>query len=54
MKIWKPKELATFLWISRTTLIRWHNDGKLVANKLPNGRRFYTQEQVDKILQGGK
>jgi putative resolvase len=54
MKIYKPQEVAELLRVSYMTLYRWHKNGKLVAFRLPSGQKFYTEEQINKILQGGK
>ena len=54
MKIYKPSEVAKILGVSIITLHRWNISGKLVANRYPSGHKFYTQEQIDKLLNGGK
>jgi DNA-binding transcriptional MerR regulator len=54
MKIYKPSEVAKLLGITTMTLHRWNVSGKLVAKRYPSGHKFYTQEQLDKLLNGGK
>lgn len=41
---WTPSEFSVLIGVSVRTLKRWHDVGKLVANTLPSGRRFYTRE----------
>jgi predicted site-specific integrase-resolvase len=53
MEILKPSEVAKLLKVSLLTLKRWHDSGKLVAKILPNGRRFYTKNQITELIQGG-
>lgn len=52
MTTYKPNAAAHLLGVSVRTLQRWDNDGRLVANRTPANRRFYTQEQIDKYLDG--
>lgn len=54
MKIYKTSEVAKLLGITVLTLYRWETSGKLVPKKLPSGRKFYTQDQIDKLLKGEK
>ncbi len=54
MMIYKTGEIAKILGVTVTTIQRWDRSGKLKAGRLPSGHRFYTREQVDKILKGGK
>ena len=49
-KIYTSKEFAHIIGVNVKTLKRWHDSNKLVAKILPNGRRYYIQEQVDLIL----
>lgn len=44
---WTPAEFSMLAGVSVRTLKRWHDSGKLVANVLPSGRRFYTRSQYD-------
>ena len=43
--MYKPNQFADMLGVSVKTLKRWDNDGKLIANRTPTNRRFYTHEQ---------
>jgi predicted site-specific integrase-resolvase len=54
MKLYKPSEVLKLIGVSKITLIRWEQSGKLIAKRYPSGRKFYTQEQVDKLLKGEK
>lgn len=47
----KPSEAAERLNVSVKTLQRWDREGVLIAQRNPKGRRFYTEEQIDKILE---
>lgn len=49
-KIYSQNEMAKILGVNVRTIGRWHDSGKLVANKLPSGRKYYTQGQVDEIV----
>lgn len=42
----KPKDVAARLGVSVKTLQRWDNAGILPAHRNPQGRRYYTEEQV--------
>jgi hypothetical protein len=42
--------LARLLGLSARTLKRWEETGRLVANRWPSGRPFYSQIQVDDLL----
>lgn len=42
-------EAANIIGVSVKTLQRWDRDGKLVANRTPSNRRFYTENQLKKI-----
>ncbi|EFA22733.1 IS607 family transposase [Bifidobacterium gallicum] len=42
----KPKDVATRLGVSVKTLQRWDNAGIFPAHRNPQGRRYYTEEQV--------
>jgi len=50
MKILKPKDVSKMLNVTVKTLQNWNYDGKLVAFRNPNNRRYYTQEQINKFL----
>lgn len=45
-------EAAAKLGVSVKTLQRWDRDGKLVANRTPSNRRYYTEEQIKEVLGG--
>lgn len=49
-KIYKPKEVKEMLQISQQTIINWEKSGKLVAKRLPSGRRYFLQSQIDSLL----
>lgn len=46
----KPAEAAKKLGISVKTLQRWDKDGVLVAQRLPTGRRTYTEESLKDLI----
>ena len=50
MDILKPKDIVKILNISMKTLQRWDKDGTLPAFRNPKNRRYYTEEQIDKLL----
>jgi len=54
MKIYKVKEFAKLIGKSVNTLDRWDKSGKFKAKRLPSGRKFYTEEDYQNILQGGE
>ncbi len=39
-----------YLGISRDTLRRWEKKGKITALRSPTNRRYYTKEQLDKLI----
>lgn len=43
--MYKPNKFAEMLGVSVKTLQRWDNDGKLIANRTPTDRRYYTHKQ---------
>ena len=43
--MYKPNQFAEMLGVSVKTLQRWDNDGKLIANRTPTDRRYYTHKQ---------
>lgn len=50
-KILKPKEVAEMLNVTVNTLQRWDREKRLIAFRNPlTNRRYYTQEQIDEIL----
>ena len=42
-------EAAELIGVSVKTLQRWDRDGKLVANRTPSNRRYYTDSQLKNI-----
>jgi predicted site-specific integrase-resolvase len=46
----KPQEMANKIGVTVTTLQRWDRSGKLVANRTPTNRRYYTEEQLNEYL----
>lgn len=49
-KTYNVSEAAEKLRVSVKTLQRWDRDGKLVANRTPSNRRYYTEKQLSEIL----
>jgi len=47
--MYSTSEMADKLGISVQTLRNWDKNGKLVANRMPSGRMFYTHDQYLKI-----
>lgn len=45
MIIYKPKEFAEKIGVTVRTLQQWDRDGKLIANRNPKDRRYYTHQQ---------
>ena len=43
--MYKPNQFAEMIGVSVKTLQRWDNDGKLIANRTPTDRRYYTHKQ---------
>lgn len=52
MEIYKVKEFAKLIGKSVNTLDRWDKSGKFKAKRLPSGRKFYTEEDYQIIVQG--
>ena len=48
-RTYNVSEAASILGVSVKTLQRWDRDGKLVANRTPSNRRFYTEKQINDI-----
>ncbi|WP_218143255.1 IS607 family transposase [Sporolactobacillus nakayamae] len=42
--------MANKIGVTVTTLQRWDRSGKLVANRTPTNRRYYTEEQLNEYL----
>lgn len=43
-------EASAYLGLSRDTLRRWEKKGKITSLRSPTNRRYYTQEQLDKLI----
>lgn len=53
MKYLSTKEFAERIGVHQLTVIRWDNEGKYAPHhKTPGGHRCYTEEQVEKFLNG--
>lgn len=52
--IYKINDFAKKIGVSRRTLIRWDKSGKLIAYRMPNGYRFYTEEQYEEFMKNAK
>jgi putative resolvase len=53
-KLYKLKEAALLLNVSRQTLWSWIKDGKIKSVKLPSGRYRVPETEIVRILQGEK
>jgi hypothetical protein len=49
-KLLKPKDVAEQLGITTRTLFRWDEEGSFKARRLPNGRKYYLQGDVDGLI----
>ena len=49
-KTYNVSEAAEKIGVSVKTLQRWDRDGKLVANRTPSNRRYYTEIQLNEIF----
>lgn len=47
---YKLGKAAKIIGVTTVTLQRWDREGKLVANRTDTGRRYYTDEQLNKFL----
>ena len=45
-----PKEFASRIGVSVKTLQRWDVSEKLIAHRTPTNRRFYTEDQYNKVM----
>lgn len=45
-----PKEFANRIGVSVKTLQRWDVSEKLIAHRTPTNRRFYTEDQYNKVM----
>lgn len=50
-KVYKPHEAAKVLGVSVSTLQRWDREGRLHAFRNVANRRYYTDEQLNRILE---
>ena len=48
-KTYNVSEAASVIGVSVKTLQRWDREGKLVADRTPSNRRFYTEKQIHDI-----
>lgn len=48
-KTYNVNEAAEIIGVSVKTLQRWDRDGKLVANRTPSNRRYYTEKQLKEV-----
>lgn len=48
-KTYNISEAAEIMGVSVKTLQRWDREGKLVANRTPSNRRYYTDKQLKEI-----
>lgn len=54
MKYLKTSEFAERVGVTRQTVINWSKTGKFKEHhKSPSGIRFYTEEQVEEIINRG-
>lgn len=51
-KLLKSKDVAEQLGITTRTLFRWDEEGSFKARRLPNGRKYYLQGDVDGLING--
>ncbi len=49
-QIYKPKDVAKLMGVTVKSVQRWDNEGRLVAKRTPQNRRYYTQDQIDDFL----
>ena len=49
-KLLKLSDVEKLLKVSKSTLLRWDNDGKLVAVRTEGGHRRYRKSDIDKII----
>lgn len=46
----KPRDVMKILGVCHKTLYLWDKKGILVAKRLPSGRRYYTEKQIEEAL----
>lgn len=48
-------QFAKAVGVCKNTIVNWERKGWLVPHHIsPSGRRFYTEEQVEQIIRGGR
>lgn len=50
MNLLRPQQVTEMLNISRTTLLRWLEQGQVEAITTPGGHHRYTEASVQKLL----
>ena len=50
MNTYRPKDFAKLIAKTTGTLQRWDREGILKAHRTPTNRRFYTHDQLSKVL----
>jgi len=50
VNIYRPNEFAKLIAKTTSTLQRWDREGILKAHRSPTNRRFYTHDQLSKVL----
>ena len=54
-KFFTTSEFAKELGVSKNTVVNWEHKGLLLPHHTtPTGRRFYSQQQLDKYLKKGR
>jgi putative resolvase len=53
-KLYKPAQFAQLIGVHVKTLQRWDRLGIFKAYRTPTNRRYYTQEDYQRYLQGHK
>lgn len=46
----KPKDMAKKLNVTVLTLRNWEKQGKIKSERTPTGRRYYTEEELNRIM----
>lgn len=49
-QIYKPKDVAKLMGVTVKSVQRWDSEGRLIAKRTPQNRRYYTQDQIDEFL----
>jgi DNA-binding transcriptional MerR regulator len=52
MQMYNTQEFAKKIGVDTTSLWRWHKTGAFKGRMTPGGRRFYTDEDVEKFFYG--